>query len=450
MEGDIITLQDVFIFDYSAGFDENGKFQGAAAIDGPAPALPRAAHRPRRPRRPRRLHARADAAMRPPHPARPLRALAGCPRCCWRTVGRARTPTTRSASTTSRPPAAASSMLLVRRRPPGGRDRRPRHASTVDRRRRRRRGDGQDRRRGRDRAHRPCSCSTPATAWKATSSTPPGRRRRLPRRCTRRRRDRPGDLRRQGVGRRSRRPPTTTAVVARARRRRAHAGHQRLRRHAAGASSCRRRGVALAPGALRRRRHRQRRPLSTVVDAARRTPASSSTSCRSARRPRDADELAGLADGHRRPGHPGRPRRARAPSSPPQADALAQQLLVTFDAPDGVTGEATVDVTRRRRRDDLHRLGLRLARRSRRLARPTSSSPARRWSARPVMLLGALGACLGLGRRSSAVAHRWRAEHVVRSDRRLDAYFDAGQSAGRRSAARQRKAQPTSRAPPSR
>ena len=28
MEGDIITLQDLFIFDYHAGFDEHGKFKG--------------------------------------------------------------------------------------------------------------------------------------------------------------------------------------------------------------------------------------------------------------------------------------------------------------------------------------------------------------------------------------------------------------------------------------
>ena len=28
MEGDIITTQDVFLFDYAAGVDENGKFKG--------------------------------------------------------------------------------------------------------------------------------------------------------------------------------------------------------------------------------------------------------------------------------------------------------------------------------------------------------------------------------------------------------------------------------------
>jgi pilus assembly protein CpaF len=28
MEGDIITLQDIFVYDHSAGFDEDGKAQG--------------------------------------------------------------------------------------------------------------------------------------------------------------------------------------------------------------------------------------------------------------------------------------------------------------------------------------------------------------------------------------------------------------------------------------
>ena len=28
MEGDVITMQDLFLFDYGAGLDENGKFLG--------------------------------------------------------------------------------------------------------------------------------------------------------------------------------------------------------------------------------------------------------------------------------------------------------------------------------------------------------------------------------------------------------------------------------------
>jgi pilus assembly protein CpaF len=37
MEGDIITLQDVFLFDYSAGIDENGKFLGTLKSTGLRP-----------------------------------------------------------------------------------------------------------------------------------------------------------------------------------------------------------------------------------------------------------------------------------------------------------------------------------------------------------------------------------------------------------------------------
>jgi len=37
MEGDIITLQDVFLFDYSAGIDENGRFRGHAVPTGIRP-----------------------------------------------------------------------------------------------------------------------------------------------------------------------------------------------------------------------------------------------------------------------------------------------------------------------------------------------------------------------------------------------------------------------------
>ncbi|HVR78381.1 MAG TPA: ATPase, T2SS/T4P/T4SS family, partial [Acidimicrobiia bacterium] len=37
MEGDVITLQDVFLFDYSAGIDADGRFQGAAQPTGIRP-----------------------------------------------------------------------------------------------------------------------------------------------------------------------------------------------------------------------------------------------------------------------------------------------------------------------------------------------------------------------------------------------------------------------------
>ena len=37
MEGDIITLQDLFLFDYSAGIDEDGKFRGQLKATGLRP-----------------------------------------------------------------------------------------------------------------------------------------------------------------------------------------------------------------------------------------------------------------------------------------------------------------------------------------------------------------------------------------------------------------------------
>ena len=41
MEGDIITLQDIFLFDHTAGFDENGRTLGRLQVDRPAPEVPR-------------------------------------------------------------------------------------------------------------------------------------------------------------------------------------------------------------------------------------------------------------------------------------------------------------------------------------------------------------------------------------------------------------------------
>ena len=37
MEGEIITLQDVFLFDYSAGIDEDGRFLGSLKSTGLRP-----------------------------------------------------------------------------------------------------------------------------------------------------------------------------------------------------------------------------------------------------------------------------------------------------------------------------------------------------------------------------------------------------------------------------
>ena len=52
MEGDVITLQDIFVYDHSAGFDEDGKALGCLRVDRPAPEVPRedgALQRARRP-----------------------------------------------------------------------------------------------------------------------------------------------------------------------------------------------------------------------------------------------------------------------------------------------------------------------------------------------------------------------------------------------------------------
>jgi pilus assembly protein CpaF len=37
MEGDVITLQDIFVFDYRAGIDENGRFRGVIQPTGLRP-----------------------------------------------------------------------------------------------------------------------------------------------------------------------------------------------------------------------------------------------------------------------------------------------------------------------------------------------------------------------------------------------------------------------------
>ncbi|MGB1506534.1 MAG: CpaF family protein, partial [Acidimicrobiales bacterium] len=37
MEGDVITLQDVFLFDFSAGVDDNGRYRGTLKPTGIRP-----------------------------------------------------------------------------------------------------------------------------------------------------------------------------------------------------------------------------------------------------------------------------------------------------------------------------------------------------------------------------------------------------------------------------
>ena len=52
MEGDVITLQDVFVYDHTGGFDEDGRTKGRLSSTGLRPEVPgedRAQQRARRP-----------------------------------------------------------------------------------------------------------------------------------------------------------------------------------------------------------------------------------------------------------------------------------------------------------------------------------------------------------------------------------------------------------------
>ena len=60
MEGEVITLQDIFLFDFSAGIDDEGRFQRAPEVHGPATEVPGQAGRARRVRRARALRTGAE------------------------------------------------------------------------------------------------------------------------------------------------------------------------------------------------------------------------------------------------------------------------------------------------------------------------------------------------------------------------------------------------------
>ena len=63
MEGDIITLQDIYLFDHSAGFDDIGHSLGTPQVHGPASQVPRQARRWRRASRPDDVRLREVRAM---------------------------------------------------------------------------------------------------------------------------------------------------------------------------------------------------------------------------------------------------------------------------------------------------------------------------------------------------------------------------------------------------
>ena len=63
MEGDVITLQDIFLFDFGMGIDEHGRFKGHLKATGVRPEVRREAGRPRHPPRTRGVPA---GGVRPP------------------------------------------------------------------------------------------------------------------------------------------------------------------------------------------------------------------------------------------------------------------------------------------------------------------------------------------------------------------------------------------------
>ena len=64
MEGDVITMQDLFLYDFGMGLDARRPLPGHAEVDRPAAAGPGHAGRPRRGRRPRPVRLREVRAMR--------------------------------------------------------------------------------------------------------------------------------------------------------------------------------------------------------------------------------------------------------------------------------------------------------------------------------------------------------------------------------------------------
>ncbi len=63
MEGEVITLQDIFLFDFSAGMDEEGRFRGRLEVDRAAAEVPGQARRARRVRRARALRDGAEGGL---------------------------------------------------------------------------------------------------------------------------------------------------------------------------------------------------------------------------------------------------------------------------------------------------------------------------------------------------------------------------------------------------
>ncbi len=209
--------------------------------------------------------------------------------------------------------------------------------------------------------------------------------------------DRPGRLRRQRRRDRSS-PPRTTRRCGRARRGGARAGHRRLRRHARGR------------GAGGRRGSRSLLVLSDGADTGSDTTLEVATNDAlddgvvvdvvSLGTPAKAEALATIADDTGGAVIPADPA-ALGSVFADQADALAEQLLLTFELPDDVERRGDHHRQRRGRRHVVRRLGLR---HPRALAGPDVRSVVDQGKAlvsKPVML------GRGAGRCSSALSGCW-------------------------------------------
>ena len=141
-----------------------------------------------------------------------------------------------------------------------------------------------------------------------------------------------------------------------------------------------------------------------------------------------ADELAGLADATNGSVIPADPA-ALANVFGAQADALAQQLLVTFDRPADVSGDASIDIAVTAG-DQTYRDSALVT-----LAGGGASldvvDTGQALVSRPVMLLGALALALGLAGILSTVLSG-ATDTRSGTERRLDSYFSADKAGGGR------------------
>ena len=445
MEGDIITLQDVFLFDYGAGFDENGRFQGGLKSTGLRPRfLERLADHGVHVD-PAIFATRRAAAMSARGLARAAGVARGAPRRrCSLASDRRRTPRTRSPSTTSRPRTASVSMVLVGRRVPGGRRSTPTAVTVevdgravdataktvaagdierIDRpgaRRQQQHGKGGKFDGGHQAAVDAFLDAAPerrrASAWSpspATSTRP------------------------------SSPPPTTTAVRTRSR----------------ALSSAKGTSVydGVAAGRRARRAPTARAPCwcsPTAPTPAARPPSRSSSSdaqdagvvvdvvSLASQRTR-ATTLAGLADDTG--GRSSRPtRRPSAPSSPPRPTPRHSSCSSPSTVAEDVSGDASIGVTVDAGGDDLHRLRLRHARRPARRRAPTSVESGKAAGRHARHAAGRASPSRSAWLASSAIGRSAGATDAdQRRSQRLDAYFDAGTAAGAKPARTAAERRPT-------